>query len=395
MRRRGSLACLLACIVALLLAWPLQAAQPPSEELKALRARLERLKRDIAAAEGSRSEAADALEASEAAISAAGRRLSALAASRQEVEARLRALTAETRALEERMREQQRLVAALVYQHYTGTGTAGTFEILASGRDPNALARDRTYLEYVAQARKAALERLLADAAGLRAAADESAQRGQEIAVIESQEAGERARLEQERATRSQLLAKLSSQLERQRREAGSLERDERRLTRLVQDLAKMLAARKPPPRPQPAPRAPEPSKGTAFGELKGRLHAPVKGEVTERFGSPRADSGLSWRGLFIQAPAGREVKAVAAGRVVFADWLRGFGNLLILDHGDGFMSLYGNNETLVSHLGEPVRGGDTVATVGSTGGNSASGLYFELRYQGKPFDPSGWIDLQ
>jgi septal ring factor EnvC (AmiA/AmiB activator) len=293
------------------------------------------------------------------------------------------------------MREQERLVAALVYQHYTSAGSAGPFEILAAGRDPNALARDRTYLEYVAQARKAVLDRLLADAARLRATADESAQRGQEIAVIERQEDGERARLEQERARRSQVLAKLSSQIERQRREAGSLERDERRLTRLVQDLAKMLAARKPAPRPKPATRAPEPRTGTAFEQLKGRLHAPVKGEVTERFGAPRADSGLSWRGLFIQAPAGREVKAVAAGRVVFADWLRGFGNLLILDHGDGFMSLYGNNETLLSQLGEPVRGGDTVATVGSTGGIAASGLYFELRYQGKPFDPLDWLNLK
>jgi septal ring factor EnvC (AmiA/AmiB activator) len=156
-----------------------------------------------------------------------------------------------------------------------------------------------------------------------------------------------------------------------------------------------MLAARKPAPRPAPSTRAPEPRTGAPFEQLKGRLHVPVRGQVTERFGSPRADSGLSWRGLFIEAPAGREVKAVAAGRVVFADWLRGFGNLLILDHGDGFMSLYGNNETLMSQVGEPVRSGDTVATVGSTGGNTASGLYFELRYQGKPFDPLGWLNLE
>jgi murein hydrolase activator len=251
------------------------------------------------------------------------------------------------------------------------------------------------YLEYVAQARKAALERLRTDADRLRSLTEESAQRGEEIAVIEKAEAGERARLEQERAKRKQVLAKLSSQIERQRREAGSLERDERRLTKLVEDLAKMLAARKPSPRPAPTTRAPEPHTGTVFEQLKGRLHPPVKGRLTERFGTPRVDSGLSWRGLFIQAPAGREVKAVAAGRVVFADWLRGFGNLLIVDHGDGFMSLYGNNETLVGQLGEAVRGGETVATVGSTGGNTASGLYFELRYQGKPFDPLGWFNLE
>ncbi|MPZ43474.1 MAG: peptidoglycan DD-metalloendopeptidase family protein [Betaproteobacteria bacterium] len=257
------------------------------------------------------------------------------------------------------------------------------------------MARDRVYLDYLARARKAVLDRLVARADRLRELTEETTQRRQELAVIEDQEAAQRARLETERANRKQVLAKLSSKIERQRREAGSLERDERRLAKLVQDLAKMLAARKPAPRSAPSTRSAEPRTGAPFEQLKGRLHAPVRGQVTERFGTPRADSGLSWRGLFIEAPAGREVKAVAAGRVVFADWLRGFGNLLIVDHGDGFMSLYGNNEALMSQVGEPVRGGETVATVGSTGGNTASGLYFELRYQGKPFDPLGWLNLK
>ncbi len=157
-----------------------------------------------------------------------------------------------------------------------------------------------------------------------------------------------------------------------------------------------MLAQRKPPARAPAKERAPEPQvEGSAFQQLKGRLHVPLRGELVGRFGSPRSDSGLSWRGIFIQAPAGRDVRAVAAGRVVFADWLRGFGNLLILDHGDGFMSLYGNNEAVLGRLGDPVRSGDTVATTGSSGGNTATGLYFELRYQGKPFDPLGWMNLK
>lgn len=385
----------LACTVVLLSTAPAWAAQAPSEELKALRARLEKLKRDIARSEGTRSEAADALEASEVAISEAGRKLEALAADRREVEAKLAELGDEARSVRKRLSEQRALAARLVYQHYTNAGTAGAFEILAGATDLNALARDRVYLDYVALARKSVLDRLVAEADRLRDLTEETAQRQQELAVIENQEAAQRARLETERANRKQVLAKLSAQIEGQRREVGALERDERRLTKLVQDLAKMLAARKPAPRPAPSTRAPEPRTGAPFEQLKGRLHAPVRGQVTERFGSPRADSGLSWRGLFIKAPAGREVKAVAAGRVVFADWLRGFGNLLIVDHGDGFMSLYGNNETLMSQVGEPVRSGDTVATVGSTGGNTASGLYFELRYQGKPFDPLGWLNLE
>ncbi len=113
------------------------------------------------------------------------------------------------------------------------------------------------------------------------------------------------------------------------------------------------------------------------------------------RFGGQREDSGLSWKGLFISAKPGREVKAVAGGRVVYADWLRGFGNLLILDHGDGYMSLYGNNESLLKQVGEETRTGDTIAATGNSGGNPDSGLYFELRFQGKPFDPIPWITLK
>ena len=129
-----------------------------------------------------------------------------------------------------------------------------------------------------------------------------------------------------------------------------------------------------------------------SFARMKGHLRLPVAGELMNRFGSPRSDTGLSWRGLFIRAPEGRDVKAVASGRVVFADWLRGFGNLLIIDHGGSYMSLYGGAQSLFAQVGDVVKGGATVASAGSTGGNSESGLYFELRYQSKPFDPMTWV---
>jgi septal ring factor EnvC (AmiA/AmiB activator) len=103
----------------------------------------------------------------------------------------------------------------------------------------------------------------------------------------------------------------------------------------------------------------------------------------------------LTWKGLFIRAASGQEVKAVATGVVVFADWLRGFGNLLILDHGQGYMSLYGFNEALLRQVGERVKSGDAVAQVGNTGGNSEAGLYFEIRHEGKPLDPMQWVTLR
>jgi septal ring factor EnvC (AmiA/AmiB activator) len=138
---------------------------------------------------------------------------------------------------------------------------------------------------------------------------------------------------------------------------------------------------------PEPVPAGTGP-----FQELKGRLKLPVIGELANRYGSPRADSGLSWKGLFIAAKQGQEVRAIAGGRVVFADWLRGFGNLMILDHGGGYLSLYGNNESLYRQVGDLVKMGDPVAAVGATGGNPETGLYFELRFQGKPLDPLTWV---
>jgi septal ring factor EnvC (AmiA/AmiB activator) len=121
-----------------------------------------------------------------------------------------------------------------------------------------------------------------------------------------------------------------------------------------------------------------------------------VEGTVIARFGAARRGeggaAGPTWKGIFIRASAGAEVQAVGEGRVVFSDWLRGFGNLLVVDHGDGYLSIYGNNEALLRNVGDPVAVRDPVALVGNTGGNEHPGLYFELRFQGRPFDPLTWV---
>lgn len=142
-----------------------------------------------------------------------------------------------------------------------------------------------------------------------------------------------------------------------------------------------------PPPEVSLAPAAP----AGAFAAMKGRMGAPVNGSVAARFGGRRGD-GPTWKGTFIKAPEGAEVRAVAAGRVVHADWMRGFGNLIIIDHGGEYLSIYGNNQTLLKRAGDAVRAGETIASAGNTGGNEESGLYFELRHRGKAFDPAGWV---
>ncbi len=135
------------------------------------------------------------------------------------------------------------------------------------------------------------------------------------------------------------------------------------------------------------APAAPD----GAFASLRGRMAAPISGRVAARFGAKRGD-GPTWKGVFIKAAEGSDVRAVAGGRVVFANWMRGFGNLIIVDHGSEYLSIYGNNQTLLKHAGDTVKAGDQIASAGNTGGNEESGLYFELRHLGKAFDPASWI---
>jgi septal ring factor EnvC (AmiA/AmiB activator) len=183
------------------------------------------------------------------------------------------------------------------------------------------------------------------------------------------------------------------------RREIRTLVADEMRLSRLVEEIGKVLTAR-PGAGYVRVERAVESGRDDSrpFSRLKGLLRLPVRGELVGRFGAPRlaADSGgAPAKGVFIRAGEGETVRAVAPGRVVYADWMRGFGNLLIVDHGENFLTIYGNNESLLKQPGDLVTLGEALATVGASGGNEETGLYFELRHEGKPFDPLGWVKLR
>ncbi|WP_018988251.1 murein hydrolase activator EnvC family protein [Aromatoleum toluclasticum] len=133
---------------------------------------------------------------------------------------------------------------------------------------------------------------------------------------------------------------------------------------------------------------------GVSFAQLRGKMRFPVRGELVGRFGAPRAEGGTTWRGVFIRAAGGSQVRAVAAGEVVFSDWLRGYGNLIIVDHGGDYLTIYGNNDALLKVLGDNIAGGDPIASVGASGGGSESGLYFEIRHRGQPLDPLKWVQF-
>jgi len=176
---------------------------------------------------------------------------------------------------------------------------------------------------------------------------------------------------------------------------------DEQRLARLVEEIGLVLAERpgagyaREGPDLAGALRAPAFAPGRAegpFSALRGKLGFPVAGELADRHPAPRRTAAASARGVFLRAREGEPVRAVAAGRVVYADWMRGFGNLLIVDHGEAYLSIYGNNESLLKQPGEAVAAGESIAIVGASGGNEESGLYFELRHLGKAFDPRRWL---
>ncbi|HEX9673835.1 MAG TPA: peptidoglycan DD-metalloendopeptidase family protein [Burkholderiales bacterium] len=368
-------------------------AKEKEKELRELRGRIDALQKRLAAAEETKSEAADALRESERAISEANRALRELGGEARQHQKRLAELNAESRQREKALKAQQAMLADLIYRHYLG-GQAEPLRLLLNREDPGQISRRLHYFGYISRARAELIAELRAGLARLRELAREAEQKAAELSAVTAEQRAQRARLEREKRARNQVLAKISRDIELQRREIGTLKRNETRLARLVASLAKLMARSKPAPRLR-GERAPPVSLDSAFGRLKGRLSPPVRGELANRFGSPRSDGGVLWKGLFIAARAGEEVRAVADGRVVFADWLRGFGNLLIIDHGDAFMSLYGNNEALFKRVGDIIHGGEAVAAVGNSGGNADSGLYFELRHQGKPLDPLDWVNIK
>ena len=385
------------CCAGVLLAAACQTAPAAtSEELKALRTRIETLKKEITGAEGNRTEAADALRESERAISEANRELRNLQGGRQEVEKRLHDLARQSKAAKENADDQVRRLERLIrdqYMHHE----RGYLQMLFSGENPAAAARQLHYAGYASRAEARLIESLRGSLRDLQQLAGAARDKSIELADIETRQRAERAQLAKESAARRKVLREISSQIRTQRKEVSTLEQNEKRLTNLILKLAQMVRPARPAADKASRPgeridKTPEAGFAGAFASLKGRLRLPIRGELASRFGTPREEGGTTWKGLFIKAPQGEEVKAIAPGRVVFADWMRGFGNLLIVDHGAEYLSIYGNNETVYKQAGETVGSGDTIARVGNSGGNPETGLYFEVRFKGSPFDPLSWI---
>lgn len=368
-----------------------QASASQQEELENLRRRIADMQSEIAKTSESKTEAADALRASERAISDSNRKLTELAEQQQKANIRLNALQTQQQQLGASLSRQKGLLEKLLYQQYLG-GKHEYLKLMLDNQDPNKVARDLQYFQYIARNRAAWLENLRRDLNALNSVSHEVHTQSETLEKLSTEQAAQKEKLKQDQRERLEVLGQISKQLTQQRREITRLQHDENRLANLVVKIAEMLAKPKTKSLFRNNNIPDNRFDGKPFEQLQGRLALPVKGEISNKFGATRPDSTVVWKGIFIRSASGQTVKTVAAGRVVFADWLRGFGNLLIVDHGNAYMSLYGNNETLYKQVGDELRGGDTIATVGNSGGNADSGLYFELRHESRPLDPLKWL---
>ena len=370
---------------------PAQAAKnpPPKKELGELRERIDQLKREIESAEEDKADVLDQLKQSEQSISQTNRSLHALGQDQQAANTTLAEAQKESKQLRADIQSQQSLLSKLLYQQYIN-GSQDTLRLVLSLQNPNDISRQVEYYGYLSRSRATLITRLRQDLKQAETAETVVREKNLELTQIHAQQLAEKRALQKEANTRRVTLTKLDKQIGARRKQVTQLERDERRLTQLVERLARVIPT-KPKTKQRKAGERAKPASGD-FTQLKGRLKLPVTGELTNRFGGQRADTGTAWKGLFIRASTGSSVKALGPGSVVFADWLRGFGNLLIIDHGDGYMSLYGNNEAVLKQEGEQVTAGEIIATVGNSGGNPESGLYFEVRYHSRPIDPLQWV---
>lgn len=321
----------------------------------------------------------EALRAQDLRVADSARELRQLDAAVAAHEAELQSIEAERQAMEMRLAGQREALSRLLRSAYA-LGQHAPLRLLFSQDRVDSVGRALAYHRYLKEERLSRMQALGEELAGLleltlRVAAERDA-----VAAARAAQAAEAERLEGDRSEQQRRRQALESDLHGQEQRLAALGRDERELLALIERLRDIFAD---------IPAAAEGAE--PFASRRGRLPWPVQGRILSAFGA-QGREGRASTGMLIAGESGDEVRAVGHGRVVFADWLAGFGLLLIIDHGDGYLSLYGQNETLLRDSGEWVAPGDAVATVGRSGGRDRAALYFELRQGGRAIDPRPWL---
>jgi murein hydrolase activator len=354
-----------------------QDARKTEAELKALKSEIDKVSSQVRSDKAQKDRLARELRTAEMSVSEVRRSLDDLRIQRVE-NARKRADLAEgKRKRQADLARQRDSLAGQLRAAYL-IGSEEPLKLLLNQKDPARAGRMFAYYSYFGRARAEAIDRINTSLSELEQIDRDMAATDERLAAIEAERKAELGKLDNARAERGKVLASLqvearerAQSLDRMKREQGSLEKLLRELKRAIERFP--------------------PDNNTDFGRLRGKLAWPIQGRLLARFGEARGGT-LRWDGVLLSVERGAEVRAVYSGRVVYSDWLQGLGLLIIVDHGDGYWSLYGHNDRLFKGVGERVSSGEPIAAAGDSGGRAQPELYFEIRKGGKPVDPGPWF---
>ena len=292
---------------------------------------------------------------------------------------RLKKLQAEQSQLRVLKAEQKQQLA----KQLTGAqkiGNQGSIKVLLNQDDPQQISRMLKYYEYFNQARMESIQTLISNLKRLNNIESEILAQRNQLIKTENNLLKKNKQLNNEKKQHKKLLARLEQRRQQKSSDLSQKQKDQKRLQQLITEVATLLvnSVRKQDARP--------------IRSLKGKLPRPTKGRIVKAFGNYNAQARSKWQGWLIKGYEGSPITSIHHGRIVFSDWLRGFGLLLIVDHGDGYLSLYARNQSLLKSVGDWVYQGENIATLGSSGGFKEPRLYFEIRHKGKPQDPASWL---
>ena len=353
-------------------------AKVKERELEEVRERISDLKQSMDRSAIERDRLTGELQEIEVAISEQRMRIKDLEREQRFTEDKKQALDADLADREQHLNEESGELAAQIRAAYM-SGSQEKIKLLLNQRDPATLGRLMAYYRYLNDYRADNISAVMEEIKKLAELRGQIAAEEARLADLSRSRYSELGRLNTSQEERQTVLANLKSRIASEGKEVNRLAAQEQDLTRLIAELSSILSD-------YPI------SSEEPFSNHKGRLTWPVAGTLIHDFGQPRVGGNIKWNGVVLAAPRGREVRAVYHGRIAFADWLAGMGLLVIVDHGEGYMTLYGYNETVLKNAGDWVAPGDVIATVGDSGGQQQSSVYFELRKGTRPVDPRQWV---
>ena len=347
--------------------------------LKELQAEIAKLEQWLNSAKDEFSDLNAKLRKSDEEIAAISKQIQETRRQLAEEKDRLKKLRQEQGQLRE-LRQQHRNHLAEQLRAAQKLGNEGPVKLLLNQDDPQLAQRMMRYFGYFNTARIERIQHIIAELTRLDQIAELISESERKLQVSEQNLIAENKRLAQGKKDQQQLLASLQSRMNSEQKRLAQKQADRKRLESLLNEVQTLLET------------SPRKNDARPFRALKGKLPMPVDGRIRYAFGNRTSDGKSRWEGWMMSANEGAPVRAVHHGRVVYSDWLRGFGLLTILDHGDGYLSLYAHNQALMNSVGQWVNQGETIATAGRSGGLDQAGLYFEIRYKGQPQDPAAWI---